>query len=719
MSTLTGTKISDTYVGLLKTLDTTPLSETPKEISDGLGNASGVKLDNAGNLDVTNTVAFGSLKDTTEDITITKFVDEADGIGNNDDDTSIPTSAAVKDYVDDYITAQDLDFSGNSGTGDVDLDSEVFTITGSNGIETTALDNTLIIDGTILETGIATNATGIATNVTNIATNATNIASNDTDIANNTANIVTNATDIASNDTDINNLQNSVSTNTSNISSNTADIATNVTNISTNATNISTNATSISTNAANITSNENDIVDLQTDVDQNTTNIDTNIANIATNTANIASNDVDIATNATNIAANTATGSSNSYYIATNASNIATNIANITSNDVDIANNVADITTNAGNIATNTATGSTNAGNIDTNTTNISTNTGLIATNATDIATNTAGIATNTTAIATNVTSISTNTTGIATNVTNIAANTGLIATNGSDIADLQTDVGTNTTNIATNTGLISTNSSDIANKVSKTGDTMTGTLSNSATFRATQGFYINNDQSIFNYANYLHIYSGTGTAIELGGGISGRQNNVNVGNGYIYTSQGLRVGGAGTANELDDYEEGTYNFAFTLFKLNTSNEYNSSSFDSWTNNSTYIKVGRKVTLFINLSYTNPTPSAWSDSSLNVGLGNLPFYPSQLTGDLFPVGGTWSFDSNYQTNVDTNNAFVCMYGGYNNYGNFIALGGGIKSSYPNNRQYGLKATELPRYNLFSDTFTKVRLRGVATYYTNS
>ena len=66
MSSLTGTKISNTYVGLLKTLDTTPLSATPKEISDGLGNASGVKLDNAGNLDVTNTVAFGSLKDTDE-----------------------------------------------------------------------------------------------------------------------------------------------------------------------------------------------------------------------------------------------------------------------------------------------------------------------------------------------------------------------------------------------------------------------------------------------------------------------------------------------------------------------------------------------------------------------------------------------------------------------------------------------------------------------------
>jgi hypothetical protein len=45
------------------------------------------------------TLSFGSLKDTAEDITITKFVDEADGLANNDNDTTIPTSAAVIDYV--------------------------------------------------------------------------------------------------------------------------------------------------------------------------------------------------------------------------------------------------------------------------------------------------------------------------------------------------------------------------------------------------------------------------------------------------------------------------------------------------------------------------------------------------------------------------------------------------------------------------------------------
>ena len=173
MSTLTGKKISQTYEGLLKTSDETPLSATPKAITDGLGNSSGVKLDTGGNLDVTGIMSFGSIKDRDEDVTINKLVDETDGIANNDDDTSLPTSAAVKDYVDQAVTAEDLDFSGNSGTGDVDLDSEAFEITGSNGITTTALNNTLDIDGSALQVSINTNTLNISSNATNITANTT------------------------------------------------------------------------------------------------------------------------------------------------------------------------------------------------------------------------------------------------------------------------------------------------------------------------------------------------------------------------------------------------------------------------------------------------------------------------------------------------------------------------------------------------------------------
>ena len=57
----------------------------------------------APNVSASGIVSFGTLTDSGESISILKFVDEADGIGSNDNDTSIPTSAAVKDYVDSYF----------------------------------------------------------------------------------------------------------------------------------------------------------------------------------------------------------------------------------------------------------------------------------------------------------------------------------------------------------------------------------------------------------------------------------------------------------------------------------------------------------------------------------------------------------------------------------------------------------------------------------------
>lgn len=135
MATLNNQKIKDTFKGLLKTLDNAEITGQV-EITDGDGNQTGVFINTDGSIKVTGTAEFGSLKDTGEDITITKFVDEADGISNNDDDSSIPTSAAVKDYVD---------------------------------------------------SGVNTNAANISTNTSNISTNTSNISTNTSAIALNTA----------------------------------------------------------------------------------------------------------------------------------------------------------------------------------------------------------------------------------------------------------------------------------------------------------------------------------------------------------------------------------------------------------------------------------------------------------------------------------------------------------------------------------------------------
>ena len=161
MASLFNTRISDTYVGLIKSLDNSAISATLKQLSDGSGNSLGIYVNTSGDFKVNGILEWGSLKDTGEDITITKFVDEADGIGNNDNDTTIPTSAAVKDYVDTQITAEDLDFAGDSGSGSVDLDSQTFSIIGTtNEIETSATGQQLQIG---LPSTISVNVTGNVT----------------------------------------------------------------------------------------------------------------------------------------------------------------------------------------------------------------------------------------------------------------------------------------------------------------------------------------------------------------------------------------------------------------------------------------------------------------------------------------------------------------------------------------------------------------------------
>ncbi len=79
------------------------------------------------------------------------IVIESEGIGSNDNDTTLPTSAAVKDYVDTQITAEDLDITTDSGTIAIDLDSETLTVSGGTGIDSSATGNavTVAIDSTV------------------------------------------------------------------------------------------------------------------------------------------------------------------------------------------------------------------------------------------------------------------------------------------------------------------------------------------------------------------------------------------------------------------------------------------------------------------------------------------------------------------------------------------------------------------------------------------
>lgn len=85
------------------------------------------------------------------DLAASAVVTEAEGLASSDNDTSLPTTAAVKDYVDTQITAEDLDITTDSGTIAIDLDSETLTVTGGTGIDSSATGNavTLAIDSTV------------------------------------------------------------------------------------------------------------------------------------------------------------------------------------------------------------------------------------------------------------------------------------------------------------------------------------------------------------------------------------------------------------------------------------------------------------------------------------------------------------------------------------------------------------------------------------------
>ena len=100
----------------------------------------------------------------------------------------------------------------------------------------------------------------------------------------------------------------------------------------------------------------------------------------------------------------------------------------------------------------------------------------------------------------------------------------------------------------------------------------------------------------------------------------------------------GIRVGGNNAANELDDYEEGTWTPEFVGHSTNGSGTY--SSRGAW-----YVKVGRQVTVGGYGSWTAHTGAG------NMRINNLPF--SRKSGDGYAQAGAvlttnWNYNAGEQ-----------------------------------------------------------------------
>jgi len=110
---------------------------------------------------------------TTSSLSAATLVIESEGIGSNDNDTTLPTSAAVKDYVDTQVATvptgditgvtagTGLSGGGTSGGVTVAIDSTVATLTGSQ-----TLTNKTLTSPTLTTPALGTPASGTLTNCT-------------------------------------------------------------------------------------------------------------------------------------------------------------------------------------------------------------------------------------------------------------------------------------------------------------------------------------------------------------------------------------------------------------------------------------------------------------------------------------------------------------------------------------------------------------------------
>ncbi len=122
-------------------------AETANSVDVNAGTIDGAVIGGASPAAITGTtiVANTSVNIASDGATVTGIKDEDDM--SSDSAVKLATQQSIKAYVDSQVTAQDLDLISDSGTIDIDLDSESLTVSGGEGIDTSATGTTLTIAG--------------------------------------------------------------------------------------------------------------------------------------------------------------------------------------------------------------------------------------------------------------------------------------------------------------------------------------------------------------------------------------------------------------------------------------------------------------------------------------------------------------------------------------------------------------------------------------------
>ena len=124
--------------------------------------------------------------------------------------------------------------------------------------------------------------------------------------------------------------------------------------------------------------------------------------------------------------------------------------------------------------------------------------------------------------------------------------------------------------------------------------------------------------------------------------------------NGDLYIGSGIFLGGTGSANKLDDYEEGTW----TPTYIATTSDFSSVTYSSQVG--TYTKIGNQVTVWFNVR-----TSGVSGGSGTVKISGLPFAANispNVGPAVFSAQDAWVSAMPNIGWVDTNSQLVLAYG---------------------------------------------------------